>query len=372
MAVAASPFRVVRGTSYALFAYDVAWSVDLDDVQRRMAALTERSSIKRKPRAPQYLDFRPPPLRIVQESPPVTVAGFVTRPSVDVLLYDFGALSVTYRIPIEEAPLDRLLDLSDGLYENEELLAESRRRVEGVVELLGTALERPRVSRSVEDYAIYEFEAWVPEGERIAWPGHDQDLARILRCERERLSAQEAADALSHSISFKPTDLALIDWNAAILFGPDSEDLRAVLEFANVALLESRTLDAHLDDALDRAHEAVAPSIWSRLRLPGRFNREASDIAQIQVDNAILFERVNNTLKLLGDEYLARAYRLATERFNLGSWEAAIRRKLQTLDAIYGKLSDRTSTLRLELLEWIIILLIAVSIVIPFLTGSGH
>lgn len=354
-----------------MFAYDVAWSVNFEDVQRRVAALAERSSIKRKPRAPQYLDFRPPPLRIVEEGPVVTVAGFATRPSVDLLLYDFGALSVTYRIPIEDAPLDRLLDLSDGLYENPDLLAESRRRAERLVDLLGPALERRGVSTSVEDYAIYGIEAWEPGG-GVVWDDRDQDLARILRCERGRLSPQETADALSHSISYKPSDLALVDWNAAILFGPDMEDVRSVLEFANVALLESRILDEHLDDALDRAYEVLAPSAWSRLRLPGTIKQESSDIARIQVESAILFERVNNTLKLLGDEYLARAYRLGSERFNLASWEAAILRKLQTLDAIYSKMSDRTAAVRMELLEWIIIVLIAVSIAIPFLTGGSH
>jgi hypothetical protein len=131
-------------------------------------------------------------------------------------------------------------------------------------------------------------------------------------------------------------------------------------------------MDAHLDDALDRAYESLNPSVWSRLRLPGTFKRESADVAQIQVDGAMLFERVNNTLKLLGDQYLARAYRLAAQRFHLASWEAAILRKLEVLDDIYSKMSDRASNLRMELLEWIIIVLIAVSIVIPFFAGPSY
>ena len=255
--------KVVRGTCHALFAYDVAWSVELDEVHRRMAALSERSIFKRKPRTPQYLEFRPPPLRIVQEGPAVAVAGFATRASVDLLLYDFGALSVSYRVPLEGASLPRLLDLSDALYENSELLAESRARVDKLVELLNVGLERPGVSPAVEDYVIYEIESWDPPGAETPFRGREQELAQILRCERERLSDQEVTDALSHSISFKPDDLALVDWNAAILFGSDMEDMRSVLEFANVELLESRVMDAHLDEALDRAYESLTPSHWS-------------------------------------------------------------------------------------------------------------
>jgi uncharacterized Rmd1/YagE family protein len=93
----------------------------------------------------------------------------------------------------------------------------------------------------------------------------------------------------------------------------------------------------------------------------------------MQVDGAILFERVGNALKLIGDPYLARVYRLAAQRFRLGEWNAGILRKLDAMESIYQKISDRASTRRLELLEWIIILLIAVSIALPFVQGKvGH
>jgi hypothetical protein len=87
-------------------------------------------------------------------------------------------------------------------------------------------------------------------------------------------------------------------------------------------------------------------------------------VARLQVDGTILFEGVNNTLKLLGDPYLARVYRLAAQRFHLSDWDASILRKLKTVESIYEKISDQQSAFRMEVLEWIIILLIAVSIVV--------
>jgi uncharacterized Rmd1/YagE family protein len=77
-------------------------------------------------------------------------------------------------------------------------------------------------------------------------------------------------------------------------------------------------------------------------------------------------------LKLLGDQYLARVYRLASQRFHLEAWDASILRKLDTLDSIYGKMSDRATTRRMELLEWIIIVLITISIAVSFLPMAGH
>jgi uncharacterized Rmd1/YagE family protein len=87
------------------------------------------------------------------------------------------------------------------------------------------------------------------------------------------------------------------------------------------------------------------------------------------MDSAMLFERVTNTLKLLGDQYLARVYRLAAQRFHLQSWDTTILRKLDTLDNLYDKMAGQTGNRRMEILEWIIIILIALSILVPFIPG---
>jgi len=85
----------------------------------------------------------------------------------------------------------------------------------------------------------------------------------------------------------------------------------------------------------------------------------------------VLFEGVNNALKLLGDQYLARVYRLVSTRFHLAEWDTSILRKLQTLESIYEKLADTAATRRLEVLEWIIILLTALSLVVYFLPARA-
>ena len=60
------------------------------------------------------------------------------------------------------------------------------------------------------------------------------------------------------------------------------------------------------------------------------------------------------------------------QRFPLEAWDASILRKLDTLDSIYGKMSDRATTRRMEVLEWIIIVLIMISIAVSFLPMAGH
>ena len=59
---------------------------------------------------------------------------------------------------------------------------------------------------------------------------------------------------------------------------------------------------------------------------------------------------------------------MASRRFYLDSLDASIMRKLDTLDNLYGKMADDTVNRRMEILEWIIlIILIASSIVLHFI-----
>jgi hypothetical protein len=139
------------------------------------------------------------------------------------------------------------------------------------------------------------------------------------------------------------------------------------LEYANVELLEMRYLDQKLDRALDQAFESLSKPILSLPRLLGNYGADLRRVAELQVDNAVLFEGVNNTLKLLGDQYLARVYRTANQRFHLKEWDESILRKLETLESIYEKISDQASNRRMEILEWVIIILIAFSIALEFI-----
>lgn len=365
-----SEIIIAKGTCHALFAYDIGLSINLAEAERHIAESTERGRLRHKARAPQYFDYRPAPLRLLQEGGGFAVGLYQSSPTVEVMVYDFGAVTITYRFPLN-GPFEPLLDLSESLYENEQLLAESRARVDHLVRILSPAIERPRIADEVEDYLVFAIDSYQPIAGDPPWLSEEKHLARILRAERTPLSLQETADALSCRISYGPEDAALIDWNAAVLFGKDMDDVRAVLEFANVELLEMRMLDEQLDRALDQAYEVLTRQPqW--LGLPGFYEKDTTHIAQLQVDAALLFERVTNTLKLLGDQYLARVYRLASQRFHLEAWDASILRKLQTLDSIYGKMFNRAGTRRMEYLEWIIIILIALSIAVSVLPLGGH
>ena len=85
-------------------------------------------------------------------------------------------------------------------------------------------------------------------------------------------------------------------------------------------------------------------------------------VGELKAEANELFERTENVLKLVGDQYLARVYRQLASRFHLQDWEQSIQRKLEVIEGIYQVLSDQAATYRGELLEIIIVLLIIIEI----------
>src|SRR5690348_13777712 len=96
---------VARGTCHCVFVYDIAFAIDLNEAERRLSSAT-REPIKNKRRAPTYFEYSPAPIRISQAAGSVRLSdNFATEPLVDLIAYDFGAVSVIYRIPIRgDAP----------------------------------------------------------------------------------------------------------------------------------------------------------------------------------------------------------------------------------------------------------------------------
>lgn len=354
------------GVAYVQFAYDIGLAIRLDAAEKSVHASTERAPIRHQRRAPKYFEFQPYPLRVTQTSPAQSIGEWKTLAAVETVVFDFGAISVTYQIPLS-GPFSSLARLSELLYDNAALLADSRRLVEELVETIRPSVTRPLISSFYEDYVIFQIRAFDDHGAHARLIMEAPTLvAQVLRADEDLSSEQEVVDALSVQVSYGSDDLTLVDWVAALIFAPAADDTRAVLEYATLQLLELRHLDHQLDSALDRYYDALTRSPTGPVSLFTKADDELREIGQLQVESALLFETINNSIKLLGDQYLARLYQQAARRYHLSSWDKSIQRKLKTLESIYEKMDSALSAARLEFLEWIVIILIALELIVPF------
>jgi hypothetical protein len=365
----ASPV-VARGVCHVLVAFEVGQSIDLERSER-LAATGARRPWRESRRAPQQFGNRPAPLRIVQDAAGIPAVAGLEPIRGQIMLYDFGAASVSVTFPLTGA-LESLPALSDEIYGHSGLHASARTRIAALLEIIAPAVVRPKLADAVEDYVIFQIDAFEPPvAPETLLREHGGIIARILRSEQGPVSEDEVADALAARLAVGATDLAIVDWNASLVYDPEPAETCAVLEFANVQLLEVRFLDEQLDTALEQAYDTLGRAGRGAAILRS-YAADLDRIAELEADAAVLFERVTNALKLVGDQYLSRLYTLVSGRLHLGDWDASIVRKLQTIGGIYQKLADRATARRLEVLEWIIILLIAISILLPFLPGFAR
>jgi hypothetical protein len=365
----------VHGTCHVYQALDLGFAIDLTRAEQILAADQIQQNFKKPRRAPEAQQLQRHSSRVSQSGFPVEVGQFRTDGPVEIVIWEFGAATIGYQIPID-AELSALVGLSDQLWDNADLVRDARQRGEQLLNAIRPAVDKPLLGDRIEDYVVFELR--LPEGQQVSelWTSQAGTTASILRAEPGGLSEEEIADAVGMRCAYVRDEVVLIDWFAALLVGDDMEDERLVLELTIAELLELRNIDEQLDRGVDEAYEVLTRKrSWA-----ASFSTRADDlgqISQLQADAAVLFEGVDNALKLLGDQYLARLYRVASERFHLPQWDTAIERKLKVLDGIYEKLSSRAASRRFELLEIVIIVLITISTVMPFLptlvpAAPGH
>lgn len=351
-----------------MLAMEVGLSIELD----RAGAAVHGAGRARLPvhRNPGGFDWSSPPLTLEQDGPAIMVEGLPLLPSVQLRVFDFGAVSLEYRLPFS-GPASLLTALAVALGGHAELLADARARVQALCQVMGDAIRKPALSDFTEDYLAIA----VRRIDGLAGPVSiaaigEATIAGILRAESGALSEQEVRDSVAGAVSYGADDITVVDWNAALVIDAAPEACLDVLEFANVELLEYRTLDAQLDAALVEAHRTVTARRGAKgLR---RGHRDLERLAELQMDAALLYEELNNALKLLGDQFLARLYRAANRRMHLDEWERSTLRKLETLESIYEKLADEQAHRRAELLEWVIIVLILGEIIFSVITFMRH
>ena len=284
-------------------------------------------------------------------------------------MFDFAGVSLSLELPFS-MPRGELRDLASRLAEPPTALAvmqTARAVLEPLYHRLLPAITRPAWRDNFwEEYFVFQFPPGPDVDPDALLHTHAGWLAGLLRLEDEPLSDQEIAEALRLVLRYRPDDLFVPDWGAAVLVdreGECDETLQAI-EFANLQLLEFRNVDDRLDGILDQADDLLGRAARSRLPAWRGFDRPLRVLGELKVEANGLFERTGNALKLVGDQYLARAYHLLASRFHLAEWEQDIQRKLDVIEGVYQVISTQSSHFRSEFLEIVVVVLILVEVLL--------
>jgi hypothetical protein len=357
------PVKTYSGRVVYLYAYDLSYEMTRLPVTQLLGQPVAQFSVDASKRNPRHLFFyRPQMVRL----PLLERIGPQGRVRIErsVKLLPVGALSITVSVPFVVGSIEELVCFHDLEFSNGVLSQEVRRLAEEARQELAPFLIRPVPNLAEEEaYTVFcidsplitedgspiNAEDWLQE--------HRRKVAALLTQEPDiqRLSRQEAKESTSRYLSYYEDDLAVLDWDAALILQKPNEfdETLYVLELANLQLAELEAYDRILDTALERSYRDLSQRAQTGR---GELMRE---LREIRIDLARFSDELSNITKFFGDWHLARIYQTISARFHLGDWHSTIDEKLKTLDNLYQLLNqDRLNRWMLSLEVTIVVLFV--------------
>ncbi|HXY29279.1 MAG TPA: hypothetical protein VEI06_01115, partial [Gemmatimonadaceae bacterium] len=310
-----------------------------------------------------------PPITVILGTERMSVGARAVDAECSARIFDFGVVSLRLRVAAppgtpwsEYASFGNALDVSVNLTP----IFEQHLRL--LVDRIAPAIERRAIAPVTEDYVVFRITRLAdPQGGKVppsALP--DDDIIPLLLNERRELSAAARKELLPHRFSYYDDDLAILTWDNALIVEPAAEDtdIQYILEFANAQLLELRVYDAQLDAELPRMYDRAEVARKTGIALFRRYSSLLAELQALVADSTEPVERVENSLKVTDDVYLARVYSAALEIFRGKDWRKGIDRKLAIIRETYAMLNAEAQARRSEILEVAIVVLIVAELAV--------
>ena len=158
--------------------------------------------------------------------------------------------------------------------------------------------------------------------------------------------------------------------DTTFIYDEDYNDLLAFVEFANLQQLELHYFDRLLDKKLNKIYEGGGIQRISPLSyLPFLDNAvdPVATLGKLKVDISVITERLEGSIKLAGEPYYSEFYDQLTKKLDIHTWQESIDRKLEIIKDVQLVYQHKTDVIRENILEILIIILIAIELVIGIL-----
>ncbi len=348
------PPEIKAGFFRVSFVYDVADTIDLERIKTVLGEGVARAPLQlRREASTDYIQYPVAPL--IVRAPDLAEPYATVRAKI----FDYGVISLRMSIPFSGA-WDDFAKLTRALRRDPRLELHAKHVLAGMLSDLEPALDEPHAPL-VEDFFVFEIDSFVEPVVSAElsgpWAPH---IAQLMLGESRRLTIGEQDEALRVQFAYFDDDFVVVQWDSAFVYdrGDAAEAVQDIIEFANTQLVEFRTYDARLDAELDAIYALDAARPQGRFQRK-RASRSAEQLRYLLVDVLELTDRASNALKIIGDAYYARLYRGAARRLALTDWQRQIDAKLASVSEMYRVFEDQSQRRRSDVMELIVILLIA-------------
>lgn len=354
--------RIQKGSILIYRIFDVAEEINIPQVKAILRDNRGPDQFK----VPKYIDraieMKNPPVTFGLGEETIVIKGQEIKSEVLVKVRDFGVLSLIYQIPIQPGTSwQQLVEFASWLEEGSEIDHLASQQATEISSAISSTMTKPNRWSGFEDYIIYFFEEF-EDGMTAKQLLERADIPALLVAEDEIKLSESTRKSLKETFfQYAENDLTMIEWNSAIVVEPSgSRDVPDILEFAVTQLMEMRFYDDLLDEKLKLLYQDIEhkrSSIWN-----AKHEHAYHEATSRYLEFIEFIERVENSLKVVGDFYLATIYREATKRFRLSDWQSNVTRKMNILAQVSTLLQGEINSRRSNILEFIIIILIAYEI----------
>jgi len=357
----------LRGSVLVLIQFDICEEIRLDVIRQLLQARHAQATFKSS-QAPGYVRYQRPPVADRLE-PLVLDSG--ERLTGEIKYFDYGVVSLVFELPFA-GDWDKLVELSARWTSDTSFEKLANKVIRQRLERAAPALIKPYKEENwlQEDYYIFhirEIEGSSTATANDLLASHGDRISQIVRGETAMLSESERAEILQSRISYYPTDLAVIGWNAAFVYDTQAgaETAIQLLQYANSQLLEFRHYDELLTVELENVYDFLekgGTGTWARWRTA----RAASKLHTVLLDVNELTERADNAIKFLSDMFSARLYKLCAQKVGVPDYKDLVQEKLHTAEDLYRFMVEQFNQSRAFVLELMVVIILIIELVYFF------
>ena len=352
--------KIKKGFAFVYYCFDVADSINIDFIDKVLGKKGESSVLSSSRVFPSYIQYKKAPLFFKLGFYNVKNYSHV---SIDAKVYDFGVISLRLSVPVSGSFAELKKISRNLIYESclESIAVKFARKIKHEIEKI---LVKPRAEpEPFEPMCIFhvsEFDRKISAEQLMKM--HKYEIAKVLKPDAEELSKRELDNTVAHSLSYYNDEIVIIDWNAAFIYDPRlSFDVIDIIEFASIGLLELRYYDNVLDEALDEAYLDIEEKRKRFVMSP--YGKTLGSLQKVKLEVSEVIDKMNNSLKLIGELYLAKVYAEASRVFYLDTWKGSVKEKLDTVASTYEMLSHRETNREMVILETAIVALFVIDII---------
>lgn len=341
---------IFEGNIYIFSAFDIGEEIKFDLVKKSKDVQVGKVQVSK------FLKNYHLPLQIELPHPNESARCINSK------IHPFGAISLIYKIPITCSlhDLRQILIDTDKKYQQHSI-----QDAYSIYKKIKPFIIKPNFFQQKTYYTVIQIDSNREISGTQIKEQYGNVIASLVRFETESLSDYQKDEIINSSIGYFKKDLIIIDTEAAFVYDPQYEEILDFFELGNIQQLELHYFDKLLDKQLTMLYNQKNPQLPLLSYMPfigSRYFDPIGDLNRIKVEISVITERLESSIKIIGEAYFSEVYDLLITKLDLRSWQKSINKKLNIIKDIRYVFQNKVDANREDLLSVLIIILIMIEV----------